>query len=79
MKKKTIEKWEWDFNLSNQQAGIPVGIELGFEKNNLLRNGIRSPPPPLGPSVEKQRPQMIKLRFRARQKSFFLSQDEQIC
>ena len=31
------------------------------------------------PSVEKQRQQMIKLRIRAAQKSFFLSQDEQIC
>ena len=37
------------------------------------------PPLPSGPSVEKQRQQMIKLRIRAAQKSFFLSQDEQIC
>ena len=36
-------------------------------------------PTPSGPSVEKQRQQMIKLRIRAAQKSFFLSQDEQIC
>ena len=37
--------WEWDFNLSN--TGWDCGIELGFEKNNFLGNGIRTPPPPL--------------------------------
>ena len=37
--RKTIEKWEWDFNLSNRQARI-----VGFEKNNLLENEIRTPP-----------------------------------
>ena len=38
--RKTIEKWEWDFNLSNRQAGI-VGFELGFEKRkHFLGNGI---------------------------------------
>ena len=41
MKKKTIEKWEWDFNLSN--TGWDCWIELGFEKNNFLVNGIRTP------------------------------------
>ena len=61
LERKTIEKWEWDFNSSNRKAGI-VGFELGFEKkkNNLLGNGIRTPPS--GPSVEKQKQQMIKLR-----------------
>ena len=52
-------------------------------KINLLGNGIRTPTPPpsppSGPSVEKQRQQMIKLRIRAAQNSFFLSQHEQIC
>ena len=38
--KKTIEKWEWDFNLSN----TGWDCELGFEKNNFLGNGIRTPP-----------------------------------
>ena len=41
LERKTIEKWEWDFNSSNRKAGI-VEFELGFEKekNNLLGNGI---------------------------------------
>ena len=30
MKEKTIEKWDWDFNLSN--TGWDWGFELGFEK-----------------------------------------------
>ena len=38
--KKTIDKWEWDFNLSN----TGWDCELGFEKNNFLGNGIRTPP-----------------------------------
>ena len=28
--RRTIEKWEWDFNLSN------TGFELGFEKNKTI-------------------------------------------
>ena len=55
MKKKTKEKWEWDFNLSN--TGWDCGIELGFEKNNFLGNGIRTPPSPSRPSYI----QLIKL------------------
>ena len=55
-------------------------LSWDLKKNNLLGNGIRTPRPlPSGPLVEKQRQQMIKLRIRAAQKSFFLSQDEQIC
>ena len=42
LNRKTIEKWEWDFNLSN--TGWDRGIfELGFEKNNFLGNEIRTP------------------------------------
>ena len=51
--RRTTEKWEWDFNLSN------TGFELGFEKK-MLGNGTRTPPS--GPSVGKQKQQMIKLR-----------------
>ena len=28
--RRTTEKWEWDFNLSN------TGFELGFEKNKTI-------------------------------------------
>ena len=38
-----IEKWEWDFNLSN--TGWDCGIWGGIWKNNFLGNGIRTPPP----------------------------------
>ena len=72
--RKTIEKWEWDFNSSNRKAeivGFELGFELGFEKkkNNLLGNGIRTPPS--GPSVEKQKQQMIKLRSYGGAEKFF--------
>ena len=48
MKKKTIENGN-GISIWATQAGI-VGFELGFEKNNFLGNGIRTPPPPSPPS-----------------------------
>ena len=79
LERKTIERLEWDFDWSNRKAGI-VGFELGFEKKKeTIYLEMGSGPSPSGPSVEKQRQQMIKLLIRAAQKSFFLSQDEQIC
>ena len=49
-----------------------MGFELGFEKKNQFAGKWdHDLSPPSGPSVEKQRQQMIKLRIRAGQKSFF--------
>ena len=67
--RKTIEKWEWDFNSSNRQAGI-VGFELGFEKKKTISWEMGSGPPS-GPSVEKQKQQMIKLRNLGGAEKFF--------
>ena len=78
--RKTIEKWQGDFNSSNRKAGI-VGFELGFEKKKetICWEMGSGPPPPSGPSVKKQKQQMIKLRnLGGAEKFFFLSQDEQI-
>ena len=76
--RKTIEKWEWDFNLSNRQAGF-----VRFEKQKQFAgkwNQDNPPrPPSSGPLFEKQRQQMIKLRNLGGAEKFFLSQDEQIC
>ena len=56
----------WDFNLSNRQAGI-VGFELGFEtKKKTICWEMGS-----GPSVEKQKQQMIKLRNLGGAEKFF--------
>ena len=38
--RRTIEKWEWDFDLSN------TGFELGFEKNKTICWEMGSGPPP---------------------------------
>ena len=56
-----------------------MGFELGFEKNIYQFAGKWDQDPPTGPSVEKQKQQMIKLRhLGGAEKFFFLSQDEQI-
>ena len=54
-----------------QSKGWNCGIWAGIwkEKNNLLGNGIRTPPS--GPSVEKQKQQMIKLRNLGGAEKFF--------
>ena len=37
--RKTIEKWEWDFNLSNRQAGI---VEFSFLRVTVVLMKVRS-------------------------------------
>ena len=61
-----------DDHSSLWQAGI-VGFELGFEKKDQFARkwDQDTSPPPSGPSVEKQRQQIFKLRITAAQKSFF--------
>ena len=61
---------EWDFNSSNRQAGI-VGFEQGFEKKKNQFAGKWDQDPPSGPSVEKQKQQMMKLRSLGGAEKFF--------
>ena len=67
---------------------IPSKVGMGFQfeqptagiwKEKKQFAGKRDQDPPSGPSVEKQKQQMIKLRnLSGAEKFFFLSQDEQI-
>ena len=51
MKKKNNRKMGMGFQFEQLQAGI-VGFELGFEKNNFLGNGIKTPPPLYDPLLQ---------------------------
>ena len=73
--KKKIEKWEWDFNLSN--TGWDCGIQLGFEKKTISWEMGLGPPPLLHDLHEqlKDEPSFLVITDPAGQVTTFASLD----